>query len=663
MKKTISVVLLIFMLFSLSACVKSELPNSSTETTVAPVTTEAEVKQVDLADSLKINFAMGNNARTMTYQQSNPLTLPDGTVITQGELKPTWQYIQKQLGFDIIDVTVQDQKASEMIDIAAATSFKDATIYGGNSIAEDLMNYGAQGYFINLKDYLQFMPNFSAYLEKNPNVAKAITAYDGGIYHIPYVAEIDNYARTFNARDNWVEALLDSTDQLENESHTLTVAYKGYWKRNATNVVDLQNDDAVNGVLSQDAARTVLVDYIKATYPEYSKPSELYVGLNAKYDIDELVALWRVIELSPNTLSKVSTGKVVADAEISPYFVRKSEYREDVLRLLNYFDGEKVHSSDSYDATLYEGADGKMHYSYAEESFLSKLDYIKAMYSEGLIHSEFADLSVTDEYRKSMYFADKAEGQRQFGFMTFDWIASTTASNDAVKVFLPPVTTFTDAGINTFVHYIENTRTIKPDGWSISKAATEQDIHTGLALFDYMFSEEGNNVQNYSIPQAWVEGEKYLGPDGKEYPKFNQWILDTAMEMKNGDISGFLRDFMGSQLALGYQKEIGFEFQYTTQNGFDGWDMYNKAKVLTMSYGTDNPLLRLMPPIISLNDQEVGKLGTIAIGDDQTDQIFSYIVGSKSAAKDVQEIAKMYEDAGIARYLEVYEGAYARMIQ
>jgi hypothetical protein len=113
------------------------------------------------------------------------------------------------------------------------------------------MSYGAQGYFVRLNDYLAQMPNFAAYLEKNPNIAKAITAYDGGIYHIPYAAELGNYARVFAGRETWVTALLDSADALESETKTLTPAYEGYWDRNATNVVDLQNE-AAGGILICD---------------------------------------------------------------------------------------------------------------------------------------------------------------------------------------------------------------------------------------------------------------------------------------------------------------------------------------------------------------------------------------------------------------------------
>lgn len=658
--KKIALLLTLGLVLVLSGCSKKEAEVMEKET----MSTEAvNVADLAKADTLKINFAMGNNARTMTYQKANPLTLPDGSIITQGDLKPTWQYIEKQLGFNIVDTTVQDQKGEEMIDIAAATSFTGDTIYGGQSIAEDLMKYGAQGYMINLKEYLDYMPHFKAYLTSNPNIAKAITAYDGGIYHAPYAAELGNFARAFVGRPAWVTALLDSTDALVAETHTLNVAYEGYWDRFSSNVIALQNAAAKDGVLDQAAALKVLKDYIAETHPDLAKPSDLFVGETAVYDVDEMIALFRVIELSPNTLSKVTTGKVVPDTEISPFFVRKSKYREDVLKMLNYFDGVTVHTSDSYGARYEADAEGNVYYTYANDNFLDKLNYLQQWFSEGLIHSEFADLSIKDEFRKSMFFADGTEGQRQFGFMTYDWFASTTGGSDKTFAFLPPVTTITSGGVNEFVHYIENTRAIKPDGWSIAKSASEEERNAAFALFDYMYTEEGADVQVYSIPECTVEGGVFEGPDGTEYPLFSQWVRDTAGEFKNGDVSGFLRDFMGSLLAVGYQKEIGFELQTTNEHGFMGWELYTNKNVLTPSYGSDNPRFRMMPPVISLNDQDAAKLGTSAVGEDQTDKIFIFISGDKSVVKSTDEIAQEFADAGIDTYESVYTNAYNRMVK
>ncbi len=613
---------------------------------------------VAMADSLDVSVALGNNQRTLTYNQATPLELPTGQVISQGQLKPTWQYIEQQLGIDLNDVTIQDQSATEMIDVSAATGFESANVYGGNGIAESLMNYGAQGYFVDLNQHLDMMPNFGAYLAENPNIADAITAYDGGIYLVPYAAELGNYARVFDGRESWVTALLDSADALEDETHTLTPAYAGYWDRNATNVVDLQNEAAAGGELTRDAALDTLIAYIADTYPDLANPSDLYLGDTAQYDMDELVALWRVIELSPNTLSKVATGAVVADAQISPFFVRQSSYREDVLRLITYWGGQRVHGSDSYSARFYFDQNGELQYSYAEDGFLEGVGYLQQIYSEGLIHSEFADLSTRDNYRNFLYAADEEPNNTQFGFMTYDWIASTTASNADVVGMLPPLTTVGDS--DEFIHFLENTRVIKPDGWGISTTSSEEEINAALTLFDYFFTAEGHQAQNYGPPYGLVEGEMYEAPDGNLYPTFNDWIVDISCELKNCDMSGFLRDFMGSLIPIGFQKEIGFELQTTTNNGPAAWELYVGEEVVSTSYESDDPLFRLVPPFFSLTEQDNAKLGQLAIGEEQTDQIFLFITGADTAPASTEAIKAMYEQAGVQNYLDVYRTAYQR---
>lgn len=505
------------------------------------------------------------------------------------------------------------------------------------------------------------MPNAKAYLDENPSVAKALTAYDGGIYHFPYAAELGNFARVFAGRPDWVKILLDTTSTLETETETIKIAYEGFWDRQPTNVIDLQNAAAVNGVLDRNTALKVLNDYIAATYPDLADPTDLFLGATAEYDMDELVALWRVVKMSPNTLTKEATGSIVKDAIISPFYTRKSAYREDVLRLINYWGGQKVFSGDSYTARLYADKDSKLVYSYANENFLDKLKNIKDLYSEGLIHSEFADLSVKDEFRKTMFFSDAVEGQRQFGFMINDWISSTTGGSEKILQMLPPLTTLPDAGINEFVHYSENTRAIKPDGWGISAQASEEEINAALSLFDYIYSPEGEIVQMYSIPSATlVEGGEYVGPSGNVYPLFNQWTRDMADEFKNGDNSAFLRDFLGALLPIGFQKKLGFELQTTCEHGIQGWALYNNSDTLKTSYEADNIYFKLMPPVISLNSQNIAKLGTTSVGETQVDKIFMYILGKDVESTD--EILADYKESGIDKYLSVYQDAYDKMM-
>jgi len=660
MKKFLKLVLSSLMLISMVGCSNSDLDvatgqkeeeiNEETETTV-------DLDNLDYSESLKINLAQGNNSRTITYQQATPLELPDGSVVSQGDLKPTWQYFQDQIGIELDDVTVQDQKATEMIDLAAATVFTDANIYGGNGIAEKLMSYGANGYFVNLLDYLDQMPNFKAYLDENPNIVKSIS----GVYFAPYVAEIDNYARILHGRETWFHALLDSTDSLLDETSTLTPVYDGYWDRNTENVIALQNAaaEANGGELTRDLALTTLVDYINATYPDLENPSDLYLGSNAQYDMDELVALWRVAKLSPNTLSTLEAGSTVDGAIIYPYFVRKSKYREDFLRLITYFGGERVYGSDSYGAKFFLDENGELQYSYDQDNFLEGVDQLKDIFAEGLVHSEFADLSNSDDFRKTFYAKDEEEGHLQFGFMTDDWIASTTASNEDVVGVLPPVTTI-EGYTDDFIHFVENTRVIKPDGWSISTSSTDAEINSALKLFDYMYTEEGHQAQIYSIPEAVSSTEKFESA-GVEYPKFNDWLLEQAGIYKSGDVSSFLRDFMGSLIPLGYQKEIGFEKQYTTENGEAAWDLYEGSNVLSTSYSADSTLLQLVPPVFSLNEQDLAKLSTIAIGDTEVDDVFLYITGSDNALESTDAIKQKLLDSGIEDYVQIYRTAYQRM--
>jgi hypothetical protein len=225
---------------------------------------------------------------------------------------------------------------------------------------------------------------------------------------------------------------------------------------------------------------------------------------------------------------------------------------------------------------------------------------------------------------------------------------------------LPPVTT---VGSDEFIHFLENTRVIKPDGWAISTASSEEKLNAALTLFDYFFTEAGNVVQNYGPPDGLEEGAVFTAANGIDYPAFNQWTIDTSCELKNCDISAFLRDFVGAQIPIGYQKEIGFELQYTQNRGDDAWALYIGDDVATTSYEAENPLFRLVPPVFSLTEQDTAKLGQIAIGEEQVDQLFLFITGADTALGSVDALKEMYTNAGVSEYVDVYRNAFARMTE
>ena len=282
------------------------------------------------------------------------------------------------------------------------------------------MYYGTEGKFVNLSERMEagYLPNFKAYLEENPDVKTAITAYDGNIYHVPYIAEIGQIGRSFVIRESWVTSLLDA-ENAGYDTSDFTVYYQGFYvgdnkrtgenggtvtpkegveivKKTDASIIELQNAlEVKNG----ETLTNALIQYIDENY-DYDKPSELYLGEKAAYDIDELIALMRCIKANPHYLTD---GK--ADV-VWPMFTRQSSEREELLRLGTYFDGVKVHGSDSYQARWYIDADGVVQYTYAQESVYDVLCYLSDMEAEGLIYSDCYDLSNKTNHRSALWVTD-----------------------------------------------------------------------------------------------------------------------------------------------------------------------------------------------------------------------------------------------------------------
>ncbi len=641
------------------------------------------------AVTLKMSLAYGNTSRTMTYNQQNPLTLSDGTVITSGQLKPTWQFTAGRLNINFIDIAEQSAAATDMITTASTTGFTEAQIYGGNSIADLLVDYGSQGYFVALDEMMDqgYLPNFQAYLEENSTIRSSITAYDGHIYYVPYVSEIGSAAREWIARDEWPVMLLDGGYTLDTHVE-ITSYYKGFYvgdnartgsnggavtpmvgvtitKATDENIIEIQN--ALN-VKNGETLTAALIDYIDRNY-DYESPSQLFVGAYAAYDIDELVALFRCIKANPTLLSD---GK--ADA-VWPLFTRQSNYREDLLRMSTYFGGVRAHGSDSYENRFAFDENGDLYYTYAEEGIYDVLTYLSAMSAEGLIYTDVYDTTNTANYRSILWGTDNATENAMFGFMTFDWIASSTAEslNDGTSVFLPPV-----ANVNgVWQYYVDNTRVVKPDGWSISAASTQEQILKACELFDYYFTEEGSLVHNYGLPMNIADMEGYEGPDGDTYPLFDDWMTETCNATNNGDLSAFLRDWMGSQMAMGYQKEIGFEYQNTAEKGFESWALINSSTTSYPNYngeglaGDSDYYYYLTPTSISLTtrQQETVSTNTKIDSEDTAEFMFNIVryhatgnaPSGASMAYTYEEYLKFFTDAGLDLYIGTYKFAYEVM--
>lgn len=665
-------------------------PQGGGETTPAGPAVE---DKTDLTEhvSLRLSIANGNKSRTITYNQESPITLPDGTQVTAGMLKPVWTYVAEQLNIDITDVTIQDQKGSEMIQTASTNAFADANLYGGESICSDFMYYGSEGMFVSLSDMMDqgYMPNFKAYLDANPSIRDAITAYDGNVYFAPYIAPLDIFSKVFVARQTWVTDLLDAAGA-NYDTADFTTYYNGFYvgsnartgdnggtvtpkegvnivKKTNQNIIEIQNALSVkNGKTLTEA----FIQYIKDNY-DYDKPSELFLGEKAAYDIDELVALWRCIKANPTYLTNGRANTVW------PLFYRQSSYREDLLYLGTYLGGVKAFGSDTHGARWYIDENGQIQYTYSSEGIYNTLWYLSQMEAEGLIYSDLYDTTNKTNFRSTLWGTDNGDSP-SFGFMTFDFQSSSTSDglNTDTVVMLPPV-----ADINgVWQYYIDVGRAIKDAGWAVSVAGCKSDaeVYRSCALVDYFFSEKGSVVQNYGPPQLQVEGQYYDGPDGVDYPLFNDWVVETANNVSKGDVSTLLRDWIGAILPIGYQSSMGYEYQTTSQRGMDGWDLLLGSTTGYANYDGqrgkpgDNPnYYKFIPTAFSLTSRQQEELANNStVNETATVEYMMNIIryGVKGGAPDGVTIPKSYDEylqyfknKGLDTFVSVYQQAYAVM--
>jgi len=93
--------------------------------------------------------------------------------------------------------------------------------------ARDANKYGAEEYFLNIANYLAFMPNFSAFLDAHPDYKAFCTAPDGGIYFLPTYKEdvTDDIPRAF-IKTSWLENVGMDYPETAEELYAVLKAFK-----------------------------------------------------------------------------------------------------------------------------------------------------------------------------------------------------------------------------------------------------------------------------------------------------------------------------------------------------------------------------------------------------------------------------------------------------
>ena len=611
MKKILSVLLLVAMVVSLMAgCGPSiEVQGSATNPPAAeggasepaaeggasePAAEggEAEPAGLSFAPGTVLRMATGyNSTKTGLFFDAETagsgITLADGKTYNAGDLKPTWVAVQDKLGM-VFEDKYQGNSASNEFDYWKER-LNEVDMVSGT--AAKLNENGVAGSMVNIAEYLDQMPNFKAYLEANPIVRLSIVGdtATGAIYFSPYFDGVNDIERMPLMRTDWVQKLLNGEGEFTAEASNMTAepVYEPYMPCEGTVDVDVVTADgtavetitkdyeAANGNIIQmmNAAGSIdgvtavnmLREYIDLAYNGYygTERADLFIGQNAAWDADELVALLRCVVANPQTLNGTDSVQGLFSREDN-----NNQRRVDMFRFAGTLFG--VRGLESRQDYLYVGADGALHDARQEPATYEAMERMHAMAEEGLLSKSFIDMS--EENSGTML-------ENDLGFMHYDYNQTQTILNETklqadegekYMAVMVPVARWDDGTGEQYFRFTESWRSVKTDGWGISVAGVGDDtdkLNAALSLIDYAYSPEGQILMSYG-PDAFIKEGETFNFNGEQMPVIADATYEELWSLASGNYTNYARYYLGSTLS--FVKSQAFEYQCTHEVGREG---------------------------------------------------------------------------------------------
>ena len=671
LQKVVALLLAAVMVCSLAACNKDKGGSNQPAATSTPAATKApsatqapsggdenfegsgtdiqdtiEAEQLTFAEGTVLRMATGyNNAKTGITMDSETagegITLADGVTYHAGDLKPTWVEVQKRLGMVFEDKWTGAGSASKEFDYWKEQLDQVDMVAGA---AATLSEYGQAGHLVNIADYLDLMPNFKAYLDSNAIVRLSITGSTtgdnaGAIYFSPYFDGVDDIERMPLMRTDWVVKLLDGEGEFtaEKSGKTAAAVYEPYMPTSgklsvdvvaldgtktetvtkdydaAGNIVAVMNTaGSVSGVEAVNMLRT----YIDTAYNGYygTTRSNLFIGQNAAWDADELVALLRCVVANANTLNGTDTIQGLFSREDA-----NTQRRVDLFRFAGVLFG--VRGLESRQDYLYLGTDGMLRDARGEEATYEAVERLNAMAQEGLISKSFIEQS--DEKTSTRL-------ENDLGFMSYDYNQTQTVMNSTklqegeqyMAVMVPVARWYDGTDANgVYMRFTESWRSVKTDGWAISKAGVGDDqdkLYAALKLIDYAYSKDGMILMSYG-PDSFIKTNadgSYVTFDfnGSQMPVIADATFAELQEKAGGNYTNYARFYLGSTLS--FVKSQAFEYQCTNEVGKIGAGYISKAIGLgTIKHPilavTENPWYTSIPTVLPNTTVENETLKTL----------------------------------------------------
>jgi len=667
------------------------------------------------AEGTTLRMATGyNNAKTGLFFDAevakDGITLADGNTYHTGDLKPTWVEVKRVLKIDFENKYQGNSATNEF------KYWKDqldqVDMVSGS--ATQLSEAGVAGDLINLADYLDDMPNFKKYLNENPIVLLSITGdtSTGAIYYSPYFDGVNDIERMPLMRTDWVKKLLNGEGDFTAEaSNNLKAAvYTPYMPTSGKVVVDAANkegtaviqltkdyDAAGNIVAKMNAAGTIsgveavnmLRDYIDEAYNGYygTNRADLFIGQDAAWDADELVALLRCVVANPQTLNGTNSVHGLFSREDD-----NNQRRVDMFRFTGILFG--VRGLESRLDYLYVGTDGLLHDARQEAATYEALERMNALVQEGLIASSFVNKEDTDT---------GVMLQNDAGFMHYDYNQTQTVYNETklnkdsegntvdlgekyMAVMVPVARWFDGSDPNgVYMRFTESWRSVKTDGWAISKAGVGNDtnkLHAALAIIDYAYSQKGQILMSYG-PDAFIKTNadgSYVtfNFNGKQMPVIADATYIELWDKASGNYTNYARMYLGSTLS--FVKSQAFEYQCTHEVGKEGAGNISTAIGLGLIKHpelavTENPWYSIIPTTLPNTKAEndtingfsnlgsSGKFSSAKGGEN----LFVDIIAGGYAGEGLgsrNEVVNTVSDTwGGETYLTLKQDAYDRLIE
>ena len=664
----------------------------------------AEAAELTYAEGTVLRMATGyNNTKTGLFFDAGVagegVTLADGVTYLAGDLKPTWVEVEKQLGVKF-ENQYQGNSAAKEFDF-----WKDrlAEVDMVSGTAAKLTEYGEAGSIVNIAEYLDQMPNFKAYLEANPIVRLSITGNTdtGAIYFSPYFDGVNDIERMPLMRVDWVQKLLDGEGAFAADACNKLAApvYTPYMPTAGTVEIDVvsldgtavetiaKNYDAAGnivekmnaaGELDGVAAVNMLRDYIDAAYNGYygTERSNLFIGQNAAWDADELVALLRCVVANPQTLNGTDTVQGLFSREDN-----NNQRRVDMFRFAGTLFG--VRGLESRQDYLWIDEEGLLRDARQELDAYEAMERMNTLVQEGLISKAFVE---TAEESTATYL------ENDLGFMHYDYNQTQTVYNktklqdgEKYMAVMVPVARWFDGTSEdgVYMRFTESWRSVKTDGWGISVAGTKdsQDkLNAALKLIDFAYSPKGQILMSYG-PDAFIKTNddgSYVtfSFNGTEMPVIADATYAELWEKASGNYTNYARQYLGSTLS--FAKSQAFEYQCTHEVGKEGAGRISTAIAMgTIKHPelavTENPWYTSVPTVLPNTKNENETLSSYS----QLAEKYNSAKGGANAFVDIivagfategmfsaeEAVDTVSESLGGADYLYLKQEAFDRLLE